>query len=145
MNTIEEARKFIISNMEDGVRCPCCNNYCKLYKRAIHTEVAVFLIKLVRSFSITQDWVHIRDIVKSNTKASTDGSYLPHWGLVIVKDKRLGYYKPTEKGIQFVHKKITVPKYVYLYRNKIIEFSTQRITISQALGTKFSYQDLMNT
>ena len=53
-----------------------------------------------------------------------------------------GFWKATEKGVQFVQDKIQIPKYVFTLDNKVIGYSDQQINIYQALSNKFAYQEL---
>lgn len=144
MKTIQEAQDYIIANREKGAACPCCGRFCKLYPRKLHSEMAIFLIKLVRQHKLTSDWVHVRRIVITTTKASTDGIYLIHWDLIVRKSGSSGLYKPTEKGIDFAMRLVRVPRQVFVFRNQPVGFSSDDVDIVEALGDKFDYQQLMS-
>ncbi len=82
----------------------------------------------------------------------TGGDYakLRHWGLAELKPndddpskKDSGLWRPTEKGRRFAYRQIRVPRYVYLYKNKVMGFSEETISIEEALKVSFDYDDLM--
>ncbi len=77
---------------------------------------------------------------------------LAHWQLVTPKHntkdprkKHLGWWKPTQWGIDFVYESTRVPKYVYLYDNHPRRFSEEMTTIKEALGDRFDYEELMGS
>jgi len=148
MITIKEAKQFIGDHANEGVNCPCCGQLCVIYKRRLHAEMAIFLIKLVKEFRRTRIWVHVNTISK---KKCSDGMYLIQWGLIVRKpklkgdEKTSGLYKPTDEGIDFAMNQTVVPSFAWLFDKRVIEFSSETVNIVKALGTKFDYQDLMNT
>jgi hypothetical protein len=75
---------------------------------------------------------------------------LVHWQLAELqpnkddpKRKTSGLWRPTADGVAFVHERIRVPARVYLYDNEPIGFDSEQITIREALGDRFDYQELM--
>ena len=126
------------------VVCPVCDGLVKEYKRKLHSAMAMFLIKLIKQFDYTKDWVHTREIF-SGEKAATDGSYLVHWGLVEKRLNKSGYYKPTMKGRLFAGNFVRVPHQVYLLNNKVQGWSVGYTSIVEALGDKFNYEELMSS
>jgi hypothetical protein len=54
-------------------------------------------------------------------------------------------WKPTELGIKFVKNEINLPKHIFLYNNKFLKFSDEKINVIEALGDKFNYDELMNS
>lgn len=97
-------------------------------------------------------WIDIRN----SPVRGGDYAKLVHWGLVEnkadvvkkdngAKDTRdSGLWRPTYKGIDFVHRRIEVPSHVLLYDNRKIGEEDKLIDISEALGKKHSYRELMN-
>lgn len=92
----------------------------------------------------------MRDIMPRDNKASSDGVYLVHWGLIEKSDGTnesmapAGTYQPTEKGLRFVRELEQVPSHVHLLNNEVVGWSSGMTTIRQALGSKFNYEELMN-
>ena len=147
-DTLAEARRTVQQGLRMGVVCPCCDKWCKVYRRTIHAEVAEFLVELVRRHQDTRDWVSARDI-RGGVKASTDAAYLVHWGLVRKKDAqergpRGGLYRPTELGVSFVHGLERVPAWVELYNNRPVNWASERVDVAGALGRPFEYATTVN-
>lgn len=134
----------------NGVICPCCGQFFKLYKKRCHQEMATFLIKLVRAWKTHMRFYTTRDLYPRDHKATTEGVLLRHWGLIEVLEANntagapAGSYRPTDKGLQFVHGVISIPSHVHLLNNRAIGFSDKKITIREALGSKFNYDELMS-
>jgi hypothetical protein len=147
LNTIKEAHEYLNTHVAKGVKCPCCGQFVKLYKRRIVSSAALGLIKLVRMWQTNPDWYHVIDL--DVTSSGGEFARLRRFGLIVQKqntDKtktNSGYWKPTEKGINFVFKKIKVPKYFLMFNGTGFGFSEEEIDIQQALGKKFNYQELM--
>jgi len=150
---VADARRQIHEQIEAGeqVRCPVCDQNCKLYKRKLNAMQASFLCWLVRRFkSNGGEWIDVPREYDRNI----GGEYgkLAHWGLAELKandedpSKRTsGQWRPTLRGIDFVNELVTVPKYVYLYDNRLYKVSDEQTTIREALGDKFDYEELMAT
>ena len=149
LETLAEARQHLRENFEDGCDCPCCGQLVKLYRRKLHAEMAVFLIKLVRAWEEDPRPYHIRELIPSLSKASTDGAYLRHWGMLTRSDSedkrtRGGIYTPTEKGLAFAHQRLLVPSHVHLLYNKVVGWADTQTSVTQALGNRFDYWELMS-
>ena len=114
-----EARK------DSGVRCPCCDQYVKEYKRTLSANMCNFLQSLVVKSAMDQanggdGWVHFKECAYG----SHDYPYVVDWLLAerspstSKKKRSSGLYKPTNLGIDFVFGRATVPKYIYTYNGK---------------------------
>lgn len=131
--------------------CPCCHQRVKLYKRRLHSEMALFLIKLVKAYQTEQRGYSTRELLPAISKSSTDGAFLTRWGLVEGEPSmnssgaKKGIYRPTRKGIEFAQGRISVPSHVHILCGKTVGFSEAPIYISQCLGRKFNYAELMHT
>lgn len=94
-------------------------------------------------------WYTTKELVPAVPKASSDGVYLVHWGLIEKSDDTnrgnapCGLYRPTIEGIDFVHLKCRMPSHVHLLRNEYVGVSDKKIYITEALGKKFDYKALM--
>jgi len=153
MTTIQEAKDYLKRNYEEGVNCPCCDQLVKLYRRKFNKIMARGLISLVRAYGQSGGKpVHVHDIpLDDRDVRSMGGSFalLRHWSLIKPEQaesayKRLsGLWRPTQAGIDFVHRKTEVPEYLNMYNNKVISISTSQIGIVKALGTEFDYKQMM--
>lgn len=152
---LEQARHIVEIGRRnrEGCTCPVCGQYVKEYKRKLNSTMAAGLIWLTGESRKNGevDFVHIgktapRWLVKAGGTIQT----LSHWDLIIqkpnfdTKTRTSGLWMPTVKGLNFARGNITVPSHVYLYNNVVQGFSEEEITIQQALGEKFSYQQLMD-
>jgi hypothetical protein len=145
MSTLQQAIDYVQQGLDKGVTCPCCNQYCKLYKRALNSGMALWLIELVKKHEHAQDWVDVRTI----DLRGGDYAKLVHWGLTENKSnddltkRTSGFWRPTQDGIDFAYKRLQVLSHVMLYNNIVVEFDGDYITIDEALGEKFDYSELM--
>lgn len=146
----EEVIAWVKTNSKTGCICPCCNRLVKIYKRKLNRGMALELIDL---YSLSCN--NLETIFFHHTQfAKVSGgelSKLLHWGLVCEKpntvdDKKTsGFWGITQKGILFVENKISVEKYIYLLDAELISYSIENTNIIDSLGSKFNYQELMNS
>ena len=94
---------------------------------------------------------HVSEIMKDiSSTGSNDFSKLRYWKMIEqqpntdTKKKTSGFWKVTEFGKLFVNMKVTVPKYALIYNKKKFGFSDEQVSIIQALGKEFNYQELMS-
>jgi len=150
IKTLEEAKQYLRDNYEKGTECLCCKQRVQLYKRKLNAGMCYGLIALYR-ISNGNDFIHIpteftkRKINNSNTELSK----LAYWGLIEEKknedsSKRTsGYWRITQRGIDFVNKKILLPRHALIYNGKCRGFTKEGVSIIMALGDKFNYDELM--
>ena len=148
---LDEVREEVMegARSKDGIVCPVCNKFSKVYKRKLSSGMSRYLIAIVNNFD--GNWVTVPnlDIYKSGVQRG-DYAYLHHWDLIEEKPnedsskKNSGIWRPTERGIHFVHREIKVPTHVYLYNNTVQGFTEEQIGIVGALGEKFDYEELMS-
>lgn len=155
--TLDEAKQVLRENWEEGVECPCCKQYVKLWKRKLNSSMAHGLILISKKLNgvNTEDWFNMEDYFKELPVPATlrgDMPKLRHWGLLEKKDgvkedgnKNVGLYKITNKGMLFVTGLITVPERSKLYNQKFYGHEGEFINIKTALGNKFNYGELMGT
>lgn len=155
MNTLEEGKQYLRKRWKKGAKCPCCDQVVKLYKRKLDSAMVHGLVEMYRIHREkgNRDWLHIpteftkRQINNSNAQISK----LKYWNLIYEKpndadeSKRTsGYWRISGYGIQFIFKKILMPKYVYIFNQKKYGSSDDTmVNISACLGKKFNYSELM--
>lgn len=135
--TVEEARRELERLRGEGTRCPCCDQFVKVYRRKINSTMARALILLYREGG----WVH----VSSKLDSGSELSKTRFWFLVEEReDAHSGWWRLTSLGREFVLGQTDLPKYAEIYNNQLLclDFS-ESITIRDALGTRFNYRDLM--
>ncbi len=153
---LDGAKAFVQTNLRDGVTCPCCGQLCKIYKRKINSTMELALVLIYQFFKThpRADWLHVAAfLVKVKHDSSIAGGdvvKLRYWGLLerAAGDRpdgsdRIGRYKITDLGKQFVEGKVAVPQYVYLYNQLLLRLSEEMTTIKDALGQRFQYDELM--
>jgi len=149
---LSEARREVVEGREDGISCPCCDQYVRVYRRKLNKPMARLLLWLVRRHEKDPRWYNVHEFpLIQGRRGGGDFAKLAHWGLV--EEGRLddedgtrrtsGIWVPTSKARQFVAGALRVPSHVHLYNNHPVGFSDTPISIRDALGEEFSYADLM--
>lgn len=148
METLREAKDHLRKNWEKGTTCPCCGQFVKRYRIKLNSFMSRFLISLYQETEKGMEWVHLNDIVKGKKSSGLYG-YLPMWGLAVKaknddpSKKFNGYWRITEKGRLFVEGLSMERAYVFTYDNKFLGFDGDLIHITDSLGVKFDYEELM--
>ncbi len=154
--TLEEAKTFVQLNLTNGTVCPCCAQFAKVYKRKLYSTIAVALCLIYQHFQKNpgHTWLHVQAfLIEAKRDSSIMGGdvvKLRYWGLIERAagerddgSDRIGRYRITELGKQFVEGKVAVPGYVFLYNGHVLRMSEEMTTIQEALGAKFNYSELM--
>lgn len=133
---------------EEGSDCRCCGQRVQIYPRTVYASMVVWLIGLVRASEPTAtgySWVHVDAIPAKGG----DYAKLRFWWLIeqhpeVPEGKKdSGLWRPTEWGVRFVHMDYVIFQHAYTYDNKVIGFGGASRNVTQALGKKFSYSELM--
>lgn len=149
--SLVRAADIVKAGLDEGTTCPCCDQFAKRYRRPLNSGAARWLISLVLLCE-GHAWAHTSDVIKGLTGvlSGTDATtLLPHWDLIEAKPnddskkRTSGFWRPTDKGVDFVLGRITVQKTVVRYNNVREGFEGDEITIQDALGDKFNYSELM--
>lgn len=152
METIDDAKIFLRANWRNpgGVLCPCCNQNVYLYDRQIYKTMAEQLIELYRLSRTRRGFYHISKL-KPPKSGGGDFSKLRYWGLVEPEPKNddpekrsSGNWRITQKGIDFVEERITIPKFCYTYNKKPLKLGGPDVSILDCLAKdRFRYDELM--
>jgi len=144
--TVSEAKDFIDQNKDKGCTCPVCSQKAKVWKISLISTACRDLIKLVRIYNQTGQPVHISKFTQQRSNFYT----LKHWNLIEpvinedTKKRASGLWLPTAKGIAFVTKYISIPKYALVCNNKLLNLEGEKVNIVKALRNHFDYEKLMN-
>ncbi len=147
--TLEELRFYLERKKDEGSFCPCCDQYAKRYTRKLNSGMARVLSYLVKAGQppLAEPWVHR----KRFDRHSREVCQLVWWGLAedrgnINPAKRdSGYWRATERGVDFAYNRFTLPRAAVIYNNAVERFTDDdMISIQDALGDKFDYQELMD-
>lgn len=143
---VKDAKLHLRAHWEEGVECPCCGQFVKLYKRKLNTSMAMFLISL---YKLTANGEYVHAGTALGKSFSMDYATLRHWQLIEEEwntdetKRRSGHWRITEKGKAFVSGKLQVPSHVHLFNNKLVGWSDAQTDIRVALGKRFDYAELM--
>lgn len=152
--TVTIAKQLSLLNPKDkskGYFCDCCGMYVKSYVRRMNCNMALTLIHLYKQKQF--GFVHVEKFLTENKlPRSGDFHKLTYWKMLeTLPEKRSdgsprnGYYKLTGLGIMFVEGKTTAKESIVMFNNKFMGFGSEKeITIQQALGKRFSFDELMN-
>lgn len=141
-STITDAREHLNMNIEKGLPCPVCDQFCKLYNRKINTGMARWLLEVVIKFG-DSSWFDI----KQTSARGGDYGKLRYWGIIEAGSESRsqgGKWRITEQGISFAMGVMRMPRNVYVRNNEAKGFSEDTISIQEALGDKFDYDELMS-
>lgn len=142
--TLAQAKEWLLERIESGAECPCCTQFAKVYKRKIHRAMARDLILMWRYAG--RNWFRLPDVAPNG-----DNAKFQHWGLIepgsgVREDgsDRTGWWRFTDAGEYWVLGWTTVPKFARLYDGRSLGLIGDRVSIRDALGDKFDYDELMS-
>lgn len=144
-DTIAAGKAWLRSVLEKGAACPLCGQHAKLYKRKINAGMAHALI--VMWLHADTEWFYLPSI--TSRWQGRDEAGLRYWGLIEESTEkrddggRAGWWRVTDKGIAFLKNQLNVPTYALVYNGRGFGFEGDAVSIRDALGTKFNYEDLM--
>lgn len=139
---------------KEGANCPCCGRFSKVYKRTINRSIAQSLRWMYQfaKDSGVDAWAYMREQAPQQSIRANEYTKLLSWGLAEKmpsepnsKKKSTGMYRITQKGIDFVEHRVSVPKYVFINKNEVLYVSEELTDFTSCLGEYFDYQDLMNS
>lgn len=123
-----------------GGTCPCCGQHVQVYRRSIYKRMAKCLLWLVAEYQ-TQggDWVSLKS---GPVFRGGDNAKLSYWRLILRHDEETDLYKPTQIAVDFASRKISLPKYAYVYDGQVQGFSTERVYVDECLEGDFDLSDI---
>ncbi len=144
---------FEAATQKQGTHCPCCDRFIKVYRRALSSSMAQWLIYMYKRSALAKIplWLHVeKDFHGISTPSRGDYAKLRYWGLIEAmpevggsRGRTNGYWRITKKGEEFVEGRITVPARIHLLDNRVVGWSPKTVTIQDVLGKKFDYNELM--
>lgn len=146
-DTLGAARTWLRDQIQgDGAKCPCCRQMAKVYRRGINAGQAAILVRWWRQYGTKP--VMVAEQVKT---PGGDYAKLRYWGLVEDMHARredggpAGQWRVTDLGEMFAASKVAIPRFVYVYDNRLLRVDeSESITIQEALGKRFDYDELMS-
>lgn len=144
--SLSAAQEWLRDRVDDGETCPCCTQFAKVYRRKLTAPVAQVLIAMYRHAGT--GWVHLPELGLSRG----DEAKARYWKLIEQPadaeredgSKRVGYWRLTPLGVEFVHNRARVAKYARIYDGRCLALDdTETVSIVDVLGAKFDYRQLM--
>ncbi len=153
---VQLAAQYVRDNLDAGVRCPCCTQYAKRYRRPLNRHMVYALALLNREQRRdASKWIHVPTFLHAVAREGVtvrggDYAKLVHWGLLVAKPEirgdgspRAGYFKVTDKGRAFAEGRLKVPSHVLLFNEQFVGFSGKQISIGEAARNHFNFKELM--
>lgn len=138
-------RKWVRTKRDEGVECPACGQFAKVYRRSITGASAAALIALHRACG--REYGHMPTILN---RKQADETKMVYWGLIEAQpgerddgSRRNGWWRVTELGIDFIHENLKVERHALVYDSKCIALEGEMVGIRDCLGEKFDYTQLM--
>lgn len=142
--TLAEARAWLRGRIDAGERCPCCTQFAKVYRRKIYGTMARTLIRMWRKGGTTE-WVDMTAVDRGHgNRGGGDDAKLRYWGLIEPHPEHEALWRVTPAGEQWVLGNTTVPCYARIYDGRCLSLVGDPVTIRQALGKRFDYDELMH-
>lgn len=145
-DSLIEARAYIMRDrFGDGVHCPVCDQFAKVYRRRLNASMVRALIDMYKAGGI-RDYVHTPTLLKGRRGEEARLSY---WELTEELTERRedggkrGYWRVTRRGELFLHGVVTVPAYALVYDSQLLRLGGEPTNVLDALGTKFDLAELM--
>lgn len=149
---LQQAKEKLRANWHKGVKCDCCGQFVKLYKRKLNSGMAIALINIYKYHG--RKAVNVKDFLREERLPNNhDWTLLKHWGFIreieskeIPSEKKSnGVWRITVLGEKFLKNNLPkCPSHILIYNNTFQGFSSSYTTIIKALGNKFNYEELMN-
>lgn len=136
---------FNFPQIKENEPCPCCGHVERVWRKNIVSTAAASLVRLVLIYE--DEYLHLDQFTVLAKDRNFSQLYL--WGLAMPKKNQdsakraSGMWRPTKKGIDFVYKKITLPKYIITRSNQVLRFEGHQVDIINVLGQKFDYATLL--
>lgn len=155
-STLREAKEWLRARLEKGEHCPCCGQLARWYVRKLYSSIAAALIFFYKNFEHDK-FTHKNELIAkaklpwlSAALGGGDFSKAALWGLIEEKPKdesdqgrTSGYWRLTKRGKDFICGKIKIQSHVRIYDGKVFGFTGDQVSITDCLGKKFSYAELM--
>ena len=137
------------TQIHDGDNCPTCHQLVKLYPRTLGDRSARLMIAMYRTDPF--EYMYVPALYRKIEVGGGDTVKCAHWKLIEQQpgerpdgSKRNGYWRLTKSGRQFVQGRLWVRQKALIYNNTCFGFKGKLWHITDALGHKFNYWELMH-
>ena len=128
--------------------CPCCGASMEIHRHRLSKGLVTSLVKFRRAVVENNcNEIHVQSKLKFTNNEYCNFQKLRYHGLIAkVKDKETGERKSgvwllTRRGNQFCKSEITAPEWIETFRNRIVERSVAKVSISYILKSDTPYWD----
>lgn len=142
--SLEEARGWLREQIDEGADCPCCDRFAKAYRRKLNAGMAASLIRMYRAHGL--EFGYLPELFGYGNEFTR----LRLWGLIEPMEERrddggrIGWWRITAKGEAFAIGRLRVPRYARVYDAQLLSLEGDPVSIRDALGSRFSYDELMH-
>ena len=153
---LNSAREALMDQLHEGVVCPCCDQYAKVYRRKLNSGMVRALIWLVRQSGQSTTpgsafpWTDVPATAPTWVQRSRELPKLAYWEMIEQRwndadpTKRCsGIWRPTRAGERFARSEVPVSSHVYVYNGSVVGRSDRNTWVREALGVRFDYGELM--
>ena len=145
--TLARARQRLQARLDEGLFCPCCDQYAKRYRRKMNSGMVRSLINIYRNgYRDSLEWVYIPNL---SAKSREEGK-IAYWGLLEEQQERredggrAGWWRVTPNGEDFILRGRRIPKIAIVYNGVCVDFDgTEMVNIRDCLGDKFNLNELL--
>jgi hypothetical protein len=143
---VEAAAEFEL-HVEDGIHCPVCGRYGKVYRRPLNSSQARKLIAAYRRHG--DAWFNLPALLADLKLPGRDESALRYFRLledsleVRADGGRAGVWRVTDKGAAFVRETLKVPRYAVVRNGSVLRLEGEDVGIRDVLGAGFDLHELM--
>ena len=142
---LEQARRWVIEHLDDGVVCPCCGQLARRQRRKVTSSMVYMLGKMYQTAGT--DYVHLHSL--RDPRSSMDTTVMKYWGLIAEDDRRRedggrgGYWRVTHFGERFLQGKATISKYAWVFNDAVHRYEGPNVNIHDCNRERFRFDELM--
>lgn len=153
--SMTEERTFVRMKRRDGIKCPCCTQYVKEYRRTLNGRMARALLTIATSSSWASAeqrfrWLDVPKLLIAKKDGSGDYGKLRHWGLIepaprskATVSRTSGKWRITMLGMKFARGEAKVPAYAWIFDDHLTSMDGELVTIRDCFPKKFDFGELM--
>ena len=143
-----KVRKYFDANVDDGLHCPLCKQFAKIYKRKLN-KTMVKALRLLYKAGATTQFVHAPTVLAAHAAPAREVGKLAYFNLTKEETERRedggksGWWMVTKSGIEFLRGRLTVQKYAVVYDGVVTGYKGGEVNIT-GIAPDFRFDDLMN-
>lgn len=134
----------------DGGHCPCCKRFGKYNGFTITHKNAQALVWIYQSAAV-DGWVNTAKNAPREFMRAKTFTNMRYWGLIEAHPndrkevKGSGYWRITQKGVDYIHGKMRLPKKVFIYNRKLVGYGEQQVYFKECFKEYFNLEEAMSS